>query len=70
MGSTNSELNVVWNVPLVIIIIVIMMVRHAAFLVLGELCKQVMKIKKFFCHHLRYMISFSSQNGSLRDNDI
>ena len=26
----------VWNVPLVIIIIVIMMVRHAAFLVLGE----------------------------------
>ena len=45
MGSIFSKHNVVWNVPLVIIIIVIMMVRHAAFLVLGELCKQGMKVK-------------------------
>ena len=36
---------VAWNVPLVIIIIVIMMVRHAAFLVLGEHCKQAIKRK-------------------------
>ena len=35
---------VVWNVPLVIIIIVIMMVRHAAFLVLGEITKPFMVI--------------------------
>ena len=35
MRSIFSKHNVVWNVPLVIIIIVIMMVRHAAFLILG-----------------------------------
>ena len=48
MGSIFSKHNVVWNVPLVIIIIVIMMVRHAAFLVLGEFCKQSMKVKIIF----------------------
>ena len=32
---------VAWNVPLVIIIIVIMMVRHAAFLILGELSNRL-----------------------------
>ena len=41
-----------------------MMVRHAAVLVLGEPGTQVMKIKSMFCHHLRYIISFLSQNGS------
>ena len=37
MDQIFSRQIVTWNVPLVIIIIVIMMVRHAAFLVLGEI---------------------------------
>ena len=63
---------VVWNVPLVIIIIVIMMVRHAAFLVLGELCKQVMKIKSIIAiiWDIWYHLHLKTGRHILRDNDI